>query len=107
MKTLLISYDVIDQETAASLAAAIKALASRWARPLASTWLIETVSDTTEVEAHLQPLLGLDDAVIVQMAAGSPALMNTVARWSEPRLESPCDAAAVIPWRRGKVAEAA
>lgn len=107
MKTLLISVDVTDCVAAEMLVGAIKSVAKRWARPLASTWLIETVFDAAEVEAHLAPILGLDDAVIVQETAGLPVLVNTMARWSELQLTVPSDGKQVIPWRRGKVAVAA
>ncbi len=107
MKTLLICYDVVDPETNAAVATVIRSMANRWARLLASTWLVETICDAASIEAHVAPLLGLDDALIVQTAAGSPALINTVARWSEPSCVVPGDGAEVIPWRRGKVAEAA
>lgn len=106
MGILLISYDVMDFQTASGLAAAIKESAMRWARPLASTWLIETGHDASEIQADLAPLLGLDDGLIVQEATATPLVANTVLRWTESRAAT-VQVAAVIPWPRVKVAEAA
>lgn len=107
MRMLLISYDVTDGSTTAALASAIKSVAARSARPLAASWLIETDWSAPEVEAHLAPLLGLDDGLVIQEAAVTPVLSNTVLRWTELETEPLDRGAEVIPWRRGKVAEAA
>ena len=83
MPTLLIAYDLASSDHAATpLAAAIRQLGSRWARPLASLWYIETAATPAEIEATLAPLLGDDDGLLVQSVTGHAALANTMLRWT-------------------------
>ena len=97
MATLLIAYDLADPAVAAApLAQAIMRLGSRWARPLAALWYVETETAAADVEALLTPLLADDDGLLVQQAAGEAALANTMLRWSGRTLttaqmvEAPC-----------------
>ena len=83
MPTLLIAYDLASSGHAAvPLAAAIRQLGSRWARPLASLWYVETTATPAEIEAMLAAHLGDDDGLLVQEVAGHAALANTMLRWT-------------------------
>ena len=97
MPTLLIAYDLAEPAiTSAPLAQAIMRLGTRWARPLASLWVVETDATAGDVEALLAPLLAADDGLLVQLAAGEVAVSNTMLRWSGRRLtaaemvQAPC-----------------
>jgi hypothetical protein len=83
MPTLLIAYDLASSgQNAIPLAATIRQLGSRWARPLASLWYLETSATAAEIEATLVPLLGDDDGLLVQEVTGHAALANTMLRWT-------------------------
>jgi hypothetical protein len=83
MPTLLIAYDLAPSGGADTLVAtAIRQLGSRWARPLASLWYMETTATPCEIEAALAPLLGDDDGLLVQEVTGHAALANTMLRWT-------------------------
>ena len=77
-----IAYDVTDTQTAMSVTAAIKQLGTRWARPLASVWYVDTDHSTAEIETRLGALLDIDDGLIVQDASGPTSLANTAMRWT-------------------------
>ncbi len=109
-----IAYDIANPDTAAAVTTALKTLATRWARPLAAVWYVDTALSAEAVSARLEPLLGTDDGLIVQGVDGEAALSNTVVRWmrasptgaTAPANLSECQ---VIQWRgtRNKIPEAA
>jgi hypothetical protein len=112
-----IAYDIADDTTAAAVTTTLKALGSRYARPLASVWYVDTALSVEAVIARLEPLLAEDDGVIVQAVDGDAAVSNTVLRWMRapssdiaeatgPFLAPECQ---IIQWRgpRNKMSEAA
>ena len=100
MPTLLIAYDLdVPSTVGAHLADAIMRLGTRWARPLASLWYIETNTACTTVEEQLSGLLGTDDGLLVQQVTGEAALANTMLRWT-PRHQTAWNSqcANIIAW---------
>jgi hypothetical protein len=84
MRTLLIAYDIeIEGGTdTRALSATVRALGQRWARPLASLWYVETLATVADVEAVLSPLIGDENALLIQEVKGEAALANTMLRWT-------------------------
>ncbi len=83
MPTLLIAYDIgSDGHPTAALAAAIRQLGLRWARPLASLWYIETDKSVIDIETSLASYLSDDDGLLIQEVIGQAALANTMLRWT-------------------------
>ena len=97
----LIAYDIAAADGAGSaLAAAIRQLGPRWARPLASLWYVETTRSVEQIEAALAPFLNDDDGLLVQEVTGQAALANTMLRWtSRSPLLSPELAGQRRPWQ--------
>ena len=86
MPTLLIAYDLSKRSPSeATLATAIMRLGTRWSRPLASIWYVETAASCASIEAQLTGFLGLDDGLMVQEVIGEAALANTMLRWTPSR----------------------
>ncbi len=83
MPTLMIAYDLCDPDSnSGPLTTAIRQLGDRWARPLATSWYVETMATPAEAEALLAGFICDDDALLVQEVIGQAALSNTVLRWS-------------------------
>jgi hypothetical protein len=99
LPTVLIAYDMAaaNSATSTTLAAAIRQLGPRWARPLASLWYVETGHSVENIEAALAPFLNDDDGLLVQEATGQASLTNTMLRWTS---RSPLIASEVAAQRR-------
>jgi hypothetical protein len=90
MSILLIAFDIAtDGGADKALSGAIRALGSRWARPLASLWYVETSASVAEIEAALAPLIGEEDGLLVQEVIGEAALANTMLRWTRGSMLAP------------------
>ena len=99
MPTLLIAYDLAHTNPVApALAAAIKALGTQWARPLAALWYVETDRSPAQVETLLSDLLEIDDGLLVQQVTGAAALVNTMLRWTPVHPVAHGVGGRVIPW---------
>jgi hypothetical protein len=112
-----IAYDIADPKTATAVTTALKTLGTRWARPLASVWYVDTALSAEDVAARLEPLLQADDGLIVQGIKGEAGVSNTILRWTHApspvfaNAAGPGQAIAcqIIQWRgpRNKIQEAA
>ena len=111
-----IAYDIADPLIATAVTTALKTLGTRWARPLASVWYVDTALSVEAVAARLEPLLETSDGVIVQGVDGDAAVSNTILRWmaaTPPIVDAAVPGQAIgcqiIQWRgpRKKMPEAA
>lgn len=101
MPTLLIAYDLVDANTrGADIRAAVMRLGTRWARPLASLWYVETTVSAAAVQAHLASMLEIDDGLLVQEVMGDAAVTNVMLRWTSQQsvVESKPRSSQVIDW---------
>jgi hypothetical protein len=86
MQTFLIAYDLA--ATTASkhaIATELMRIGSAWARPLESTWYVQTGLDGDAIEARLAGLLDTDDGLLIQPVQDAAMLCNTALRWFRQR----------------------
>ena len=98
MRTYLISFDIAAPERR-TLADAIMQLGEAWARPLDTTWYVQSTERVDTIEQRLRPYVdGADGLLIQEVEASALLLLNTALRWlgSADRRLSPRPA---TPWR--------
>ncbi len=109
MRTYLITYDLAG-DARHSLASAIMQLGEAWARPLESTWYVQSPERPDALERRLKDHLDGDDGLLIQQVETSAVLLNTALRWFKKRRQQDVAAATNIvafPTRQVPEAKAA
>lgn len=84
MRTYLITYDLAAPARHA-LSSAIMQLGESWARPLESTWYVQSPERGEVLERKLRPCLGGEDGLLIQQVETDVLLLNTALRWFRKR----------------------
>lgn len=95
MRTYLISYDVAAAKRH-DLAGAIMDLGEAWARPLDSTWYVQSPERADVIESRLKPYADVAAGLLIQEVAGRTVLLNTALRWFRKRRPATSEAAAAV-----------
>lgn len=90
MRTYLITYELASPARHA-LSTAIMQLGDAWARPLESTWYVQSSARADALERRLEPYLGGEDGLLIQQVEANAVMLNTALRWFRKRRQ---DAAA-------------
>ena len=91
MRTYLITYDLAG-DARHSLASAIMQLGDAWARPLETTWYVQSAERPDALERRLKDHLDSEDGLLIQQVEANAVLLNTALRWFKKRRQQ--DAAA-------------
>jgi hypothetical protein len=94
MRTYLICYDIAAPERQA-LAGAIMELGEAWARPLDSTWYVQSSERADAIEQRLHPFAHAADGLLIQEVGARALLLNTALRWFRRRRPAGGEAAAI------------
>ena len=84
MRTYLITYDLATPVRHA-LSSAIMQLGESWARPLESTWYVQSSERADALERRLKPHLDGEDGLLIQQVETDALLLNTALRWFRKR----------------------
>ena len=84
MRTYLITYD-LSSPACHGLAGAIMQLGDAWARPLDTTWYVQSSERADAMERQLKPLLDGEDGLLIQQVEANALLLNTALRWFRKR----------------------
>jgi hypothetical protein len=96
MRTYLITYDLA-ASARHSLSSAIMQVGDAWARPLETTWYVQTTERADALERRLKPHLEGEDGLLIQHVESDVLLINTALRWfRRRRQESGADADNVV-----------
>ena len=87
MRTYLITYD-LDPASRHTLTAAIMALGEAWARPLETTWYVQSSEKPAAIEAALRDHLDCEDGLLIQQVEANATLLNTSLRWFKRRRDA-------------------
>jgi len=90
MRTYLISFDIAGPERHA-LAGAIMQLGAAWARPLDSTWYVQSSERANAIERRLRPYVEGADGLLIQEVEAGALLLNTALRWFRRRRPEAAD----------------
>ncbi len=95
MRTYLISYDIPGHQRRA-LADAVMQLGEAWARPLESTWYVQSTERADAIERRLRPLADGADGLLIQEVDARALFLNTALRWFRRRQSAGADATAPV-----------
>ncbi len=84
MRTYLITYDLASPCRHA-LSGAIMSLGEAWARPLDTTWYVQSPERAEAIETKLKDLLDNEDGLLIQQVDRDATLLNTSLRWFRKR----------------------
>ena len=84
MRTYLITYDLASS-TRHTLSSAIMQLGDCWARPLETTWYVQSSERADALERQLRPRLDSEDGLLIQQVERDALLLNTALRWFRKR----------------------
>jgi hypothetical protein len=84
MRTYLVTYD-LSSSARHSLASTIMQLGDAWARPLETTWYVQSSERADVLERRLKPHLDGDDGLLIQQVETEALLLNTALRWFRRR----------------------
>jgi hypothetical protein len=84
MRTYLITYDLASPSRH-GLSSAIMGLGDAWARPLETTWYVQSPERAAAIERRLKGLLDGEDGLLIQQVEASGVLLNTSLRWFKKR----------------------
>ncbi len=84
MRTYLITYD-LSSAARHTLAGAIMQLGEAWARPLDTTWYVQSSERADALERRLKPHLESEDGLLIQQVEATAVLLNTALRWFRRR----------------------
>jgi hypothetical protein len=84
MRTYLISFDTATPGRHA-LAEALMQLGEAWARPLETTWYVQSTERPDAIERRLRPFIDNVDGLLIQQVEASAVLLNTALRWFRRR----------------------
>jgi hypothetical protein len=97
MRTYLITYDLAAAAARHSLSSAIMQLGEAWARPLDTTWYVQSRERADALELRLKPHLDGEDGLLIQHVDSDALLINTSLRWfRKRRQESAAEAGNVV-----------
>jgi hypothetical protein len=84
MRTYLISFDAAatDRHT---LSGAIMQLGEAWARPLDTTWYVQSAERADAIEERLRPYTDAVEGLLIQEVEARALLLNTALRWFRRR----------------------
>lgn len=85
MRTYLITYDLAAAAARHSLSSAIMQLGEAWARPLDTTWYVQSRERADALELRLKPHLDGEDGLLIQHVDSDALLVNTSLRWFRKR----------------------
>jgi hypothetical protein len=91
MRTFLISFDAASAERHA-LSGAIMELGQAWARPLDTTWYVQSAERADAIEERLRPYTGAAEGLLIQEVEARALLLNTALRWFRRRRPAPAEA---------------
>jgi hypothetical protein len=95
MRTYLISYDIPGHQRH-TLASAVMQLGEAWARPLDSTWYVQSADRVEDIERHLRPFAHTADGLLIQEVEAGAVLLNTALRWFRRRNPAGCEGAVAL-----------
>ena len=84
MRTYLITYD-LNSPARHSMSSAIMQLGDCWARPLESTWYVQSSERADALERRLKPHLAAEEGLLIQQVESDVLLHNTALRWFRRR----------------------
>src|SRR5262245_16037399 len=84
MRIYLITYDLASPARH-SLSGAIMQLGDAWARPLDTTWYVQSSERAEALERRLKPHLDGEDGLLIQQVEANALLLNTALRWFRKR----------------------
>ena len=84
MRTYLITYDLA-APARHTLSSAIMQLGDSWARPLETTWYVQSPERADALERRLKPHLDGEDGLLIQQVERDALLLNTALRWFRKR----------------------
>jgi hypothetical protein len=84
MRTYLITYDLAGPARH-GLAGAIMQLGEAWARPLETTWYVQSPERPDALERRLRDHLDGEDGLLIQQVEANAVLLNTALRWFKRR----------------------
>jgi hypothetical protein len=109
MRTYLITYDLA-HDARHGLAGAIMSLGDAWARPLETTWYVQSPERPDALERRLRTHLDGEDGLLIQPVEGNAVLLNTALRWFKKRRQpedAPASNVVAFPAREMPEAKAA
>jgi hypothetical protein len=95
MRTYLICYDIAAPQRH-TLVSALMQLGEAWARPLDTTWYVQSTERADEIERHLRPFADAADGLLIQEVEARALLLNTALRWFRRRRPAVAKGAAVV-----------
>jgi hypothetical protein len=84
MRTYLITYDAASHARR-GLAGAIMQLGEAWARPLETTWYVQSSERAEALERRLSAHLACEEGLLIQPVEQHAVLTNTQLRWFRRR----------------------
>lgn len=95
MRTYLISYDIPGHQRHA-LASAVMQLGEAWARPLQSTWYVQSAERIDAIERRLRPFADAVEGLLIQEVDARALLLNAALRWFRRRQPAGTETAAPV-----------
>jgi hypothetical protein len=95
MRTYLISFDMVANERHV-LADTIMSLGEAWARPLSSTWYVQSSERADAIERRLRPYVEGMDGLLIQEVEANALLLNTALHWFRRRRAAAAEATNVV-----------
>jgi hypothetical protein len=105
MRTYLITYDIAG-DARHGLASAIMALGEAWARPLETTWYVQSPERPDALERRLRAHLDGEDGLLIQQVEATAVLLNTALRWFKKRRQPDAAAGNVVAFPSRQMPEA-
>lgn len=87
MRTYLITYDLA-MPSRHALSSAIMGLGEAWARPLETTWYVQSRERAEAIESRLKDLIESEDGLLIQQVESTATLLNTSLRWFKKRRDA-------------------
>ena len=84
MRTYLITYDLASPSRH-GLSGAIMSLGEAWARPLETTWYVQSSERPDVLKQSLMVHLDCEDGLLIQQVEANATLLNTSLRWFKKR----------------------
>jgi hypothetical protein len=104
MRTYLITYDATTSARH-QLSGAIMQLGEAWARPLETTWYVQSAERAEALERRLTAHLEGDEGLLIQQVDQHAVLTNTALRWFRKRRPDAAETSNVVAFP-GRVGEA-
>jgi hypothetical protein len=102
MRTYLITYDTATHARH-SLSGAIMQLGDAWARPLETTWYVQSRERAEAIERRLTAHLDGEDGLLIQQVETDAVLLNTALRWFKKRRQDGADASNVVAFPASQI----